>query len=146
MAIDRSGAWWKGSTAIDLDDYLGAYSEDAYPVGATVHASCQRCGGDQFKVRFDPGEGCAERVCAQCAEQMFMLDTSEYLEDATLETLLCGCGSDMFNVAAGFAFREDSDEVRWIYLGRRCVNDGVLGCFAEWKIDYSPSAQLVDSV
>lgn len=146
MTIDRSGPWWKGSTASDLDEYLGVYTEDAYPVGAIVHASCHGCGGDEFTVRVDPDEGCAERVCIKCAEQAFMLDSAEYVEDATLEPAGCSCGGKSFNVAVGFALREDPSDVRWVYLGLRCVRDGVLGCFADWKIDYSPSAHLMESV
>jgi hypothetical protein len=146
MAIDRSGTLWKGSNATDLDEYLGVYTEDADPVGVSVHASCQRCGSDEFKVRVDPDEGCAERVCTECAERAFMLDSEECVEDATLEAAGCPCGGESFNVAVGFALREDPSDVKWIYLGLRCVRDGVLGCFADWKIDYSPSASLMDSV
>jgi hypothetical protein len=28
----------------------------------------------------------------------------------------------------------------------RCTGDGVLGCYADWKIDYTPSEQLLQGV
>lgn len=81
-----------------------------------------------FKVRVDPEEGCAERVCTNCEERAFMLDSHEYVEDATLEPAGCPCGGESFNVAVGFAFREDPSDLKWIYVGLRCVRDSVLGC------------------
>jgi hypothetical protein len=33
--------------------------------------------------------------------------------------------------------------VRWISLGLRCVQDGTLGVYADWKVDYSPTGHLL---
>jgi hypothetical protein len=57
----------------------------------------------------------------------------------------CPCGNETFEVAVVFAVRADGD-VRWISIGLRCVRDGVLGAHTDWKIDYSPTAQLFDRV
>jgi hypothetical protein len=146
MAIDRSGKWWKGSGPADLDEYLAVHTEDAYPVATTVHASCQDCGGGEFKVRVDRNESCAERICTACGRRVLMLDSREYVADATLASAGCPCGGQSFNVAVGFATGEDPSDLMWVYLGLRCVQDGVLGCCADWKIDYSPSAHLLDTV
>jgi hypothetical protein len=73
-----------------------------------------------------------------------MLDSSEFADEANLESAECPCGGDSFDVAVGFALRDDGD-VRWVYIGLRCVQDGVLGCYADWKIDYSPSVGLMES-
>jgi hypothetical protein len=146
MAIDRSGKWWKGSGPADLDEYLAVSTEDTYPVVTTVHASCQDCGSGAFRVRFDAKESCAERTCAACGRRAFMLGSREHVEGAALEPAACPCGGDSFNVAAGFAVREDPSDVKWVYLGLRCIRDGVLGCCADWKIDYSPSAHLLDTI
>lgn len=54
-------------------------------------------------------------------------------------------GNETFNVTVGFSRRDDG-EVRWVYLGLRCIEDSVLGCYADWKIDYSPSIQLLAEV
>lgn len=74
-----------------------------------------------------------------------MLDSAEFVEDADLGEAACPCGGEIFNVAGGFALRVDG-EVRWVYIGLRCVADGILGCCAEWKIDYSPTAHLLTQV
>jgi hypothetical protein len=75
-----------------------------------------------------------------------LLDSAEYLDDADLGDAGCPCGGERFNVAIGFARYPDSEDIRWVYLGLRCVSDGVLGCYADWKIDYSPSAHLIEAV
>ncbi|MFI5896109.1 alpha/beta fold hydrolase [Actinoplanes sp. NPDC051513] len=36
-------------------------------------------------------------------------------------------------------------EVRWISIGLRCLTDGTLGVYADWKIDYTPTAHLLTS-
>jgi hypothetical protein len=33
--------------------------------------------------------------------------------------------------------------VRWVSLGLRCVQDGTLAVYADWKIDYSPTGHLL---
>ena len=52
----------------------------------------------------------------------------------------------MFNIGVGFALFTDSNDIRWSYVGLRCVGCGLLGCVADWKIDYSPSCQLLEQV
>lgn len=71
-----------------------------------------------------------------------MLDSSEYADDAELEECACPCGGESFNLAVGYQLR-DSGDVRWVYVAARCVSDGVLGCYTDWKVDYSPSEHLL---
>jgi hypothetical protein len=146
VAIDRSGQWWTGDAPSDLDEYVTAFSAENYPARTVVHASCASCGGDNFTVAVDEGEGCAVRTCVSCGDDKALLDTKEYLKDATLEGAECPCGGNTFNTAVGFAFYDGSDDVQWVYLALRCTQDGVLGCYADWKIDYSPSDHLLQSV
>ena len=146
MAIDRTGELWTGTDAADLEEYLAAYSKDGYPVRRTVAARCGSCGGTVFAVTVDDEEGCAVRTCSDCADEHPMLDSAEYVDEADLEQTECPCGGEDFEVVAGFAFYDDSGDVRWVYLGLRCVFDGVLGCYADWKIDYSPTDHLLASV
>jgi hypothetical protein len=42
--------------------------------------------------------------------------------------------------------RARDGSIRWVYLALRCVHDGVLGVYADWKIDYSPSDHLYNQV
>lgn len=146
MAIDRSGQWRTGDEPSDLDEYVAAFSADNYPARKVVHASCSSCGADAFAVALDENEGCAVRTCAACGDVKAFLDSAEYMDDATLEGAECPCGGGTFNTAVGFAFYEDSNDVRWLYLALRCLQDGVLGVYADWKIDYSPSEHLLGSV
>ena len=146
MAIDRSGQWWTGDSPSDLDEYLRAFSAENYPARTVVHAVCASCASTEFSVALDDEEGCAVRTCASCSEAKALLDSDEYLDDATLEGAECPCGGSTFNLAVGFANYDDGDDVRWVYLALRCNNDGVLGCYADWKIDYSPSEHLLRAV
>lgn len=145
MAIDRTGEWWRGDAPGDIDELLADVSEEGYPVTSVVHARCAECEGEEFRLRVDDEEGCAERTCIRCGTAVLMLDSAEYVEDAELESAECLCDNDVFNVAVGFADHADG-EVRWVYLGLRCTADGTLGCYVDWKIDYLPTAHLRTSV
>ncbi|MEV5001304.1 hypothetical protein [Nocardioides sp. LML1-1-1.1] len=128
----------------DIDGALAHFSADGYPVTSVVHARCS-CGGAAFRLRVDDEEGCAERTCVACGAVVLMLDSAEYADEADLEPAECPCGGEVFEVAVGFADHADG-EVRWVYLGLRCTTDGNLGCYADWKIDYLPTAHLRTAV
>ena len=146
MAMNRSGQWWTGDSPSDLDEYVTMFSSQTYTAQKVVHAACASCGSDSFTVTLDEEEGCAVRTCASCGDAKALLDSDEYLDDATLEGAECPCGGSVFNTAVGFAFYADSSDVRWVYLALRCTEDGVLGCYADWKIDYAPSGHLLQAV
>jgi hypothetical protein len=103
------------------------------------------CAGDKFRVRVDDDEGYAARTCISCDTTHLIFDSAEVLDDARPGDATCPCGGETFNAAAGFA-PFDEGEIRWVYLGLRCVADGVLGCYADWKIDYVPSTQLFERI
>jgi len=146
VAIDRSGQWWTGTAPSDLDEYVSAFSAESYPTRTVVHATCASCRGTEFSIALDEEEGCAVRTCSSCNGVQALLDSDEFMDDATLESAECPCGGSSFNAAVGFAFYDDSDDVRWVFLALRCTTDGVLGCYADWKIDYSPSEHLLRAV
>jgi hypothetical protein len=145
VAIDKSGQWWRGTGAADLEEYLAAYSADNYPVGPIVHAACASCRGDTFTVLVDDDEGVAQRRCHACGDEFWMLDSQEHLDDAEPGEVACPCGCDVFKVAVGFALRDGGD-VKWVYVGLWCTADGTLGVYTDWKIDYSPTSGLLTSV
>lgn len=144
MAIDTS-TWPTSDLAEDLDPFLRDFTEDDDPVTEVVNAACGRCGATVFSVHLDDDEGAAQRTCTTCGAEFVMLDSADVIQEADLEEAACPCGCEAFNVAVGFAFHDDGD-VRWVYVGLRCVADGILGCYADWSIDYSPSAHLRDLV
>lgn len=145
MTIDSSGRWWRGEDAADLAEYLKRLAAGGYSIDRTVQAVCDGCAGGSFRLRADGEEGAAERTCIRCNRVLLMLDSEDHWEDAEPTTLECACGADVFEVVAGFSLRADG-EVRWISVGIRCLGDGVLGCCADWKIDYSPSGHLLELV
>ncbi len=143
MTIDDRGKWWIGSEPQDLEAYLKVLTEDGYGVQAFRLARCA-CGSERFELEADGNEGTARRTCAACGAQQFMCDSAEYWDEAEPEAWSCvECKSKHANVGVGFALLE-SGEVRWIYLGARCASCGILGCYADWKIDYEPSTHLME--
>lgn len=58
---------------------------------------------------------------------------------------MCPCGVKLFELAVAFSHRDDGT-VKWITVGRRCVDCGILGAAVDWKIDYFPTAHLYDQV
>ena len=145
VAIDKSGDAWRGEDAADLAQYLQEFEAGGYRVGRVVAAGCPGCAGRVFRLSTDADDGCAERTCPECGKSVLMLDSEDYWEGAAPEEVRCRCGADLFEVAVAFSLRANGD-VRWVSVGMRCTGDGVLGCCADWKIDYSPSCDLLDRV
>jgi hypothetical protein len=143
MAIDRTGRWWKGKTFDDLAEYLRQFTAGSYPVTTIVRCSCG-CGGGAFRLRADSDEGGVERTCVACGLIHLVCDSEEYWDTAEPRRVTCPCRATVYEVAVGFALREDGD-VRWITVGNRCVKCGVLASCADWKIDYAPTSHLLTS-
>jgi hypothetical protein len=140
MSIDRSGEYWTGNGAADLDEYLSVLTADSCPADRIVHARCA-CGHDRFQLMVDADEGCARRACTSCGRPHFICDSEENWSDADPKETVCPCGGKAFEIAVGFSHRGDG-VVKWITIGNRCTNCGVLGAAVDWKIDYSPTDQL----
>ena len=144
MTIDRSGAYWTGSDAADLDEYLRALTAENHPVDRIVHPRCT-CGHERFQLEADADEGCARRACASCRRTHFICDGEEVWSEAEPEAMVCPCDGEVFELAVGFSHRDDGS-VRWLTVGERCVSCGVLGAAVNWKIDYAPTDHLYDQV
>jgi hypothetical protein len=145
MTITRRGAVWRGTDAADLDAYLAEFQAGGYPVSVTVHPGCGSCGKTTgFFVLLDDDEGAAVRVCADCEDEVEMLDSADQLASCELGEATCPCGADQFDVAVGYSLLDDG-EVRWVSIGLRCRADGRLGVYTDWKIDYVPSRHLLDA-
>jgi hypothetical protein len=145
MTIDTSGKWWKGADFADLAEYLREYTADGYPAEEVVPCVCT-CGHTVFRLEGDQNEGCVRRTCAACGAQAFIADSGEAWDEADPVKLTCRpCRGRWFEVGVAFSRGQDGD-VRWITVGVRCVRCGVLGSFADWKIDYSPTDHLLRQV
>lgn len=145
FVIDKSGQWWKGEDFNDLSEFITAYSAQNYPTQRVVQSRCESCGSTRLRLRFDDDEGGAESTCVECGAVRLLLDSEEYWEDADPADASCPCGGEEFEVGVGFSLRDDGD-VRWVYIGGRCTSCGVLGVFADWKIDYAPTDHLLTNV
>jgi hypothetical protein len=143
VTVDKSGKHWRGTEAGDLDELLDAYSAREHPVGRTVHSRCANCGSAAFGLRVDDEQGYADRRCLSCGTVSLMLDSEDTADEAAPEDCACPCGGEAFELAAGYALRDDGD-VRWVYVGARCLADGTLGVYTDWKIDYGPTDQLFE--
>lgn len=123
------------------------FSAGGYAVDLVVPAVCD-CGSEEFFVVFNDEEGVAARICASCEDEAGIADSDEHFDDMDeVQQAQCHCGGEVFRVATGFAFRADEAadrEVRWVSVGLRCIVDGVAGIYTDWKIDYSPSAYLIE--
>ena len=42
-----------------------------------------------------------------------------------------------------FSVHEDGD-IRWLWVGLRCLAGGTMGVYEDWKINYGPSNFLLD--
>jgi hypothetical protein len=68
---------------------------------------------------------------------------ADFGDEAEPKKLSCRpCRGRLFELGVAFSRDEDGD-VRWITLGERCVRCGVLGAFADWKVDYAPTEHLL---
>lgn len=142
MAIDTSGKWWKGEGFADIADYMRGLTQDGYGAEKVLPSQCS-CGGQVFRLIVDRDEGCAKRVCVNCSSETGIGDSDEIWADSSPKPVKCPCGNRTFELGVAFAFRESGD-VRWIYVGHRCVKCGVLGCSIDWEIDYSPTDHLLN--
>lgn len=145
MTIDQSGEFWRGTGPEDVAEYLEAYTADSYPA-ARVIDSVSTCGARELVLDADPDEGCARWTCSACDEQRYIGDSDEYWSEASPERLVCPeCKGETYNISVGFSLRHDG-EVKWLTIGNRCVQCGLLGSFVDWKIDYSPTRHLFAKV
>jgi len=143
MAIDRSGDFWRGATAADLEEYLRAHA-GGRARAAVARARCA-CGGERFGLAVDDHDDCAARTCAGCGAAHAMLDSAARWDDAQPEECQCPCGADVFEAAVGFAPADGGSAIR-ATLGLRCVACGVLGVYADWTIAGAATAELLARV
>ena len=141
--IDKSGEWWKGTQFNDLAEYVRELTADGYQADLVRQSECE-CGTVVFALELDELEGCARRTCRSCQRAALIGDSAEFWSEADPVILRCPCSQESFEIGIGFSFRETGD-VRWITVGTRCVACGILGVPVDWKVDYSPTAQLLEA-
>ena len=68
------------------------------------------------------------------------------IDDAELDECACPCGGEIFEITAGVALYADSEDVRWIYLGCRCVACKLAAVYADWKNEYEGYRELLAKI
>ena len=142
--IDKSKDYWYGDCADDIIEYLNEYTENE--VSKTVIVKCLACKSQRFTVKIDDCEEAIEVTCVSCKKKRLLLDSEGVWADCSPEELVCPvCEKNIYNVGVGFVYRE-SGEVKWVYIGHRCKNCGVLGSSCDWDISYSPTDEMERNV
>jgi len=143
MALRRKGGYWYGDSQDDIPAELKRYGKaNRYEPTVFADARCS-CGGKAFRLRTDEEEGVAVRSCITCAAEHPIGDSAAYLEGASLESHVCLCDSPDFEITVGLALYTGSEDIRWLYIGCRCLACGLVGNFADWKNEYSDYRKLL---
>ncbi|MFI0485471.1 hypothetical protein [Actinomadura sp. 9N215] len=131
----------RGEDFADLAAAIREFQAEGFAVGEVTESVCGRCEGRAFRVVAD--DDVARRTCTACGTSEFIVDSADYWDEAEPVECECPCGGDKFAAAVGFSLHPDG-EVRWVSVGLRCLADGAMGVYADWKINYGPSAHLVN--
>jgi hypothetical protein len=140
MTIRKRGKFWYGDSAADIRQVLANDYRKSYPPTVFADAVCE-CGGRVFSLEVVEDYGEVTWFCKTCTA-MYLFHDQEingYYEgeaDCEGEDCLCPCDqrrTSYFEITVGAALYEDSEDVRWLYIGCRCVACGLTACYADWN-------------
>ncbi len=140
MTIRKRGKFWYGDSAADIREVLARDCGKSDPLTVFADAVCD-CGGRVFSLQIDEEHGEAAWSCKACDAQYLFHDreiAGYYEGDPEADTECCGCpctnrGESYFEIAVGASLYDDSEDVRWVYIGCRCVACGLTACYAAWN-------------
>ena len=75
-----------------------------------------------------------------------MGDGADYLAEASPEECECPCGEGNFQITVGLLLYEDSEDVRWLYVGCRCPACGLTATYGDWKNEFNGYRELLARV
>ena len=84
--------------------------------------------------------------CVSCHAEHPIGDSDEYLEDAELGECACPCSAEVFEITVGVSLYDESDDVRWLYLGCRCVACEMVAVYGDWKNEFEGYQNLLARV
>ena len=129
VALRVKGEQHFGDSQADIRAELLGYSKaNAYVAEHFADARCT-CGAHVFGLSLDDTEGAAVRTCSECDQEHAIGDSGDYLDEAELEDCECPCGGTDFEVTVAVALYKGSDDVKWLYLGCRCIAWVIRGCW-----------------
>lgn len=139
--VDKSRKYWYGDCADDIDEFLKEYTE--VPNIDIKSVICRSCGSEVLLLRIDSNEEAIQVKCPKCGEKKILLDCEEIWEDANPRLRKCVVckTSKEHNVKIGFVRRENGD-AKWVYIGSRCTDCGVLASYLDWQINYGPTDEM----
>ncbi|MBX7105545.1 MAG: hypothetical protein K1X57_15790 [Gemmataceae bacterium] len=147
MALRKRGEWRYGDTQADIRAEVVRYSkENGYIAEHFADAVCA-CGGKVFRLFLDDTAGVAGRVCLACdAEAHPIGDSAEFMDEAEVQDAACPCGKEAFEITVGVSLYDDSEDVRWLYLGCRCPACGLTAVYGDWKNEFNGYRELLARV
>jgi hypothetical protein len=146
MALVKRGKYRYGDGQADIRAEVLRYSKsNEYVAQHFADASC-RCGCKQFKLALDDNEGVAIRACVSCGTEHPIGDSDEFLSEAELALCACPCGNEEFEITVGVSLYDDSEDVRWLYLGCRCPKCGLTAVYGDWKNEFIGYQELLAKV
>jgi hypothetical protein len=146
MALRKRGKYRYGDTQTDIRKEIVRFSkENEYVAEKFASARCT-CGGRVFRLYLDDDEGAAVRECVRCGEEHPMGDSADYLKGAELGECTCPCGQNEFQITVGVSLYEDSEDVRWLYVGCRCPKCKLTAVYGEWKNEFEDYRDLLAEV
>ena len=146
MGLHKRGKYRYGDGQSDIREEVTRYSKhNAYVAQHFADAAC-RCGAKVFQLLLDDNEGAAIRRCTACSTEHPIGDSADYLDDAELEECACPCGAEDFEITVGVSRYEESEHVKWLYLGCRCPSCGLVAVYGDWKNEYEGYRDLLAQV
>ena len=146
MGLRKKGKWWYGDSQADIRAELVRFGGlNEYEPTEFADAKCV-CGKSTFRLAVDEEEGAAVRTCVACMCEHPIADSEEYMTEATLVPSICVCENDVFEITVGLSLYDNSDDVAWLYIGCRCPNCGVTGCYGDWANEYEGYEELLSRV
>ena len=146
MALKKVGKYWYGDGPDDVRTEIVRYSKlNGYVAERFAESACT-CGARAFRLESDEEAGAARRTCTACGTVQLMGDSAEYADEADLDFHSCICEAEAFELQSGVALYEGSQDVRWYYLGCRCVACRLVGVYADWKCEAGDAGEFLAAV
>ncbi|HEY7245682.1 MAG TPA: hypothetical protein VH678_17560 [Xanthobacteraceae bacterium] len=147
MALRKRGKWRYGDSQADIRAEIARYSKEAGYIAEHFADAVCLCGGKVFGLLLDVTAGVASRVCVACdADAHPIGDSAEFMDEAEEEDCACPCGEEAFEITVGVSLYDDSEDVRWLYIGCRCVSCGLTAVYGDWKNEFNGYRELLARV
>ena len=146
MALRKRGKYRYGDSQADIRNEILRYSRGVKYLAQHYADAVCKCGGTRFWLFLDDTAGAAVRGCVACDHEHPIGDSDEYLDEAELEDCACPCGGEEFEITVGVSLYDDSEDVRWLYVGCRCPTCGLTAVYGDWKNEFNGYRELLARV